>query len=113
MTTLRSPYDTEDWDGPYAVAINGQECWVWREFDVDESWWLATVRPMALANRILAEHGVRERFHLHWAGANDGSGYLLDPAVDALMRESGLFGDRELVWLPERLLEANGVAPSA
>ncbi|WP_042416616.1 hypothetical protein [Streptacidiphilus anmyonensis] len=91
-----------DGDHPddYVVAVNGVRCTVLRRADLEDGrdfWTPATVRPLAVVNRLLAGAAASPvRAHTLYAGGNDGLLLLLDPRAVAAMRASGLFPDHEL-----------------
>ena len=90
-------------ESEYAVAINGVHCTVVRDSEVAELdfWTLATVRPLAVLNDLLAAAGRSPvRAHTLYTGGNDTLLLLLDPRAVAAMSESGLFPEHELPALP-------------
>ncbi|MPY31298.1 hypothetical protein FNH09_08290 [Streptomyces adustus] len=88
--------DTDD----YTVSINGTRYVVLRPEDREhgDSWALATVRPLAVVNRLLAAAGRSPlRVHtLHTTGGNDGLALLMDPRAAEAMRASGLFSEHNV-----------------
>jgi hypothetical protein len=66
---------------------------VWTPQDWVEKgvWGVATVRPLAVVNDLLAEAGVVPRIYTLATGGNDGVAWLLDPRIVAAITESGLF----------------------
>lgn len=101
-TTIESPYRPPG-GRDYILAINGRRCTVWlaHEWEQDNPWEAATIRPMAVVNELLAAAGSTIRAHTLYAGTNDGLVLLLDPRAVHAMRESGLFPDHELPAVPE------------
>ncbi|GAB3837084.1 hypothetical protein ACFPIJ_17240 [Dactylosporangium cerinum] len=77
------------------IALNGLRCTVWTADEwqaAGDMWKRATVRPLAVLNRLLADVSP-VRAHTLIAGGNEGLLLIADPrAVDA-MRASGLFGE--------------------
>lgn len=78
---------------PYPpMFINGNLVFFMGHEDDDaDTWYLATVRPLAYVNDLLAEAGVRARFLTMNTGGNEGMAYLFDPRIADAMRDSGLF----------------------
>ncbi|MGW2822421.1 hypothetical protein ACWC24_15635 [Streptomyces sp. NPDC001443] len=91
--------DAED----YTVSINGIRCVVLGSEDRDaDTWALATIRPLAVVNRLLAAAG-RSALRAHTLGpsGNDGFVLLMDPRAAEAMRASGLFAEHEAPALAE------------
>lgn len=88
-------------EDPFLVEINGRICAVWEPADWDSgrAWYVATVRPLAVVNELLAEAGARVRVHVLAPGENDGTAFLVDPRVVEAMRSSGLFQPKDLPQL--------------
>lgn len=82
----------DDVAGEYVVAINGRRCVVWTPADwaAQRAWEVATVRPLAVINDLLAEAGAVPRLFTLSAGANEGIVWLLDPRIVAAVADSGL-----------------------
>jgi hypothetical protein len=59
----------------------------------DSLWYLATVRPLACVNDLLAAAGATVRFHTINTGTEDGFALLIDPRVAEAVRASGKWGD--------------------
>ncbi|MEV6597096.1 hypothetical protein AB0M36_09565 [Actinoplanes sp. NPDC051346] len=78
--------------GDYVTTINDRRCVVWTPRDWVESsaWAVATVRPLAVINDLLAEAGAVPRIYTLYPGGNDGEAWLLDPRIVAAIAESGL-----------------------
>jgi hypothetical protein len=83
-------------DGDYVVAINGRRCVVWTAEDWTQRWaWeVATRRPLAVINDLLAEAGATPRLYTLHTGGNEGIAWLLDPRIVDAIVASGLLGDR-------------------
>ncbi|GAA3343974.1 hypothetical protein GCM10020358_45290 [Amorphoplanes nipponensis] len=79
-------------DGDYVITINGRRCVVWTPQDwvANSPWAVATVRPLAVINDLLAEAGAVPRVYTLYAGGNDAEAWLLDPRIVAAIAESGL-----------------------
>jgi hypothetical protein len=94
--------DTPAEEDSYVIGINGIKCVILMEekFDSDYSWYLASVRPLIVVNKILDQSGSAVRMFTLNAGGNDGFALLVSPMVPAAMRESGLFGDRDIPVYP-------------
>ncbi|MEU8820818.1 hypothetical protein [Actinoplanes sp. NPDC048796] len=75
----------DDTDREYVVAISERPCVVWRPEDVrtDRHRELATIRPLAIINDLLAEAGAVPRLFTLYAGVNEGIAWLLDPQIVA------------------------------
>jgi hypothetical protein len=71
---------------------------VWKPAEVaaQRAWLVATVRPLAVINDLLAEAGAVPRIFTLYAGANFGVAWLLDPRIVAAVADSGLVEDDEL-----------------
>ncbi|KAB1982814.1 hypothetical protein [Streptomyces triticiradicis] len=83
----------------YTVLINGIRCVVLRsgEWEDGDTWALATVRPLAVVNRLLAAAGRSTlRAHTLCTGGNEGILLLMDPRAAEAMRASGLFPEHEV-----------------
>ncbi|MFC7484610.1 hypothetical protein ACFQX7_37700 [Luedemannella flava] len=96
-------------EGDYTVMINGRLCVVWRpeEWAGYLSWEVATVRPLAVINDLLAEAGATKRLFTLYAGGNEGIAWLLDPRIVAAIADSGLIGkDHEVPALATHDLAA-------
>ncbi|MFG2944180.1 hypothetical protein [Streptomyces adustus] len=92
--------DTDD----YTVSINGIRYVLLKPEDLEhgDSWVLATVRPLAVVNRLLAAAGRSPlRAHTLYTGGNDGFALLMDPQAAEAMRASGLFPAHEVPALAE------------
>lgn len=83
-------------EGDYILMINGIRCQIWEgaEWDYDaeppwDPWLVATLRPLAVINTLLATSGSTVRAHVMNAGGNDGVAILIDPKVVEAMRHSG------------------------
>ena len=83
-------------EGDYILMINGIRCQIWEgaewDYDAEPPWnpWLvATLRPLAVINTLLAACGSTVRAHVMNAGGNDGVAILIDPRVVEAMRHSG------------------------
>jgi hypothetical protein len=83
-------------EGDYIVMINGVRCQIWAgtEWDYDaeppwDPWLVATLRPLAVINTLLAACGSKVRAHTMNAGGNDAVVVLIDPIVVSAMRHSG------------------------
>jgi hypothetical protein len=87
-----------DVGGDYVVAINGCRCVVWTPADwaAQRAWEVATIRPLAVINDLLAEAGAVPRLFTLYAGGNDGIVWLLDPRIVAAVAESGLVEEDEV-----------------
>jgi hypothetical protein len=74
--------------GDYVIAINGRRCVVWTPQDwvVNSAWAVASVRPFAVVNDLLAEAGAVPRLYTLYTGSNMGEAWLLDPRM---LRVSG------------------------
>lgn len=85
-------------EGDYVVTIDGRRCVVWTPADWAEkrAWRVATVRPLATVNDLLAEAGATPRLFTLYAGGNDGFAWLLDPRVVEAVAGSGLLGGDEV-----------------
>jgi hypothetical protein len=83
--------------GDYVVTINGRRCVVWTPQDwvANSPWAVATVRPLAVLNDLLAEAGAVPRLYTLHTGSNDGEAWLLDPRIVAAITESGLLSADE------------------
>lgn len=94
-------------DGDYVLSVNGIRCTVWQraDWDGDDVWRQATVRPLAVVNRLLGAAGSPVRAHTLYAGGNEGIVLLIDPRVAEALHASGL--------LPEREVPALAAAPGA
>lgn len=81
-----------DGAGDYVVAINGRRCVVWTQADwaTKRAWEVATIRPLAVINDLLAEAGAVPRIFTLSAGTNEGIAWLLDPRIVAAVADSGL-----------------------
>jgi hypothetical protein len=81
----------------YVVGINGRRCIVWtpEEWASDNTWEIATVRPLAVINDLLAEAGAVPRLFTLYAGVNEGVVWLLDPRIVAAVTDKGLLPERE------------------
>jgi hypothetical protein len=77
----------------YTVEINGLVCAIWNEPMLE---YAATVRPLAVVNKILEAAGAPVRIFTLYAGDAEGLAYLLDPRVLDVLRASGLYDRREL-----------------
>jgi len=79
-------------DGDYVITINGRRCVVWTPQDwvANSPWAVATVRPLAVINDLLADAGAVPRVYTLSTGGNDGEAWLLDPRIVAAISESGL-----------------------
>lgn len=88
------------WDADdYTVSINGTRCVVLRDEDWESGspWASATVRPLAVVNRLLAAAGRSTlRAHTLCTGGNDGLVLLMDPRAVEAMRVSSLFPEHEV-----------------
>jgi hypothetical protein len=84
-----------DGAGDYVVAINGRRCVVWTPADrgAQRAWEVATIRPLAVINNLLAEAGTVPRLFTLHAGGNEGIAWLLDPRIVAAVADSGLVED--------------------
>jgi hypothetical protein len=94
-------------DGPaeedsYIIGINGIKCIILteEELDSDYSWYLASVRPLIVINEILDQARFAVRVLTLNAGENDGFALLINLRIPAIMRESGLFKDRDIPVYP-------------
>jgi hypothetical protein len=78
--------------GDYVITINGRRCVVWTPQDwvAGSPWAVATVRPLAVINDLLAEAGAAPRIYTLYTGGNEGEAWLLDPRIVAAITESGL-----------------------
>lgn len=81
--------------GTYAVSINGEDVLLWDRSSSTvatevEDRFAATVRPLAVVNRLLAQAGAVERFFTLYAGGHGGIVLLIDPAVVAELVGGGL-----------------------
>jgi hypothetical protein len=87
-----------DGAGDYVVAINGRRCVVWTQADwaAQRAWVVATIRPLAVINDLLAEAGAVPRLFTLYAGGNDGFAWLLDPRIVAAIAGSGLVEERQV-----------------
>jgi len=97
------PVDEEKED--YVLALNGRRCRILRSEDREgheEDWYLATVRPLAMVNDLLAEAGAKVRVFTLYTGGNEGLAFLLDPEVPAAMARSGLFPPDQVPELASR-----------
>ncbi|MEU4478435.1 hypothetical protein AB0F68_10285 [Micromonospora sp. NPDC023966] len=83
--------------GDYVIRINGRTCVVWtpRDWVANSPWAVATVRPLAVLNDLLAKAGAVPRLYTLQTGGNDGVAWLLDPRIVAAITGSGLFGEDE------------------
>src|SRR5690349_4394547 len=70
-------------EGDYVVAINDRPCVVWtpRDWVEQRSWEVATVRPLAVINDLLAEAGAVPRLFTQYTGGNEGAVWLLNPTI--------------------------------
>jgi hypothetical protein len=87
-----------DVTGDYVVAINGRRCVVWTPADrtAQRTWEVATVRPLAVINDLLAQAGAVPRCFTLYAGVNEGIAWLLDPRIVAAVAGSGLVEERQI-----------------
>lgn len=93
-----------DEEGDYVLALNGRLCLMW----TDDDWkaphrarQIATTRPFAVINDLLAEAGTPARLFTLYAGTNDGITWLLDTRIAAAVAGSGLIKDSEMRALAE------------
>jgi hypothetical protein len=99
---LQTKTVSEPETGVYAVSINGDEVLLWdqssstAQVEVENPRVVATVRPLAAVNRLLAQAGAVERFFTLYAGGNGGIVLLIDPAVVAELVGGGLGCQLEL-----------------
>jgi hypothetical protein len=63
-------------------------------------WAVATVRPLAVINDLLAEAGAIPRIYTLNTGGNDGEAWFLDPRIVAAIAESGLIEEGAVPALP-------------
>ncbi|MFE9693233.1 hypothetical protein [Micromonospora sp. NPDC005806] len=102
VVTVQSPYRSGQNDD-YVINVNGVRCAVWttEEWGDDGDLWAkATVRPLAVVNRLLAAT-TPVRAHTLYTGGNEALLLLIQPGVPAAMRMSGLFPEREIPALAQ------------
>jgi hypothetical protein len=94
IETVSIPVGAED--GDYVVAINGRRCLVLtpEDWTAKRAWMVATIRPLAVVNDLLAEAGATPRLFTLSPGGNESIAWLLDPRVVAAIAASGLIEDR-------------------
>lgn len=97
--------ETPDEEDSYMIGINGQKCIVLTaaEFDSDNPWYLASVRPLATLNDILISSRSAPRMFVLHAGDNGGYALLINPAIPAIMQDYGIFEDDDIPIYPARL----------
>jgi len=78
---------------PHTVEINGLVCVIGSEPTAEHA---ATVRPLALVNRLLERADAPVRVFTLYAGDAEGLAYLLSPRVHQVLKASGLYDRREL-----------------
>jgi len=88
-------------ESDYVVQINGQPCVCWAadEWEDGYPWDVASTRPLARVNQLLAATGADVRIFILYPGGNEGIAVLLDPRISEAMRISGLF-PRDIPILP-------------
>lgn len=101
------PDDGHELSGNYVLPINGIRCvilerqdWERQNWERGTPWELATTRPLAVVNQLLAAAGSPVRAHTLYAGGNEGLVFLMSPQVAQAMRASGLFPEREIPHCP-------------
>ena len=87
----------------YVLDINDVRCTVWTcaEIEPRDLWYQATIRPVKVINRLLADIGADARVFTMYVGGNDGMAFILNPRVPAAMKACGLFKDRDVPSTPE------------
>jgi hypothetical protein len=93
----------------YVVSINGRNCVLWTAEDGRWSWLTATLRPLLMVNDLLDAAGATVRVSTLSVGSNDGVALLLNPAVVAAMRDSGVIKSRDLPELVRPETEAEHI----
>jgi hypothetical protein len=85
----------DDANDAYVVTINGEDCVVLENrFEAD--WLGATIRPLRHLNLLLTQSRSSLRWHVLYAGGNDGWALLIEPRVARVIALSGLFRDSEI-----------------
>ena len=102
VQVISDPYEAGA-DSDYVLAINDVRCTVWTREEIEsrDLRYQATIRPVQVINRLLADIGADARVLTLYAGGNDGMAFILNPRVPAAMKASGLFKDRDVPSIPE------------
>ena len=88
VVTLSDPYNPPPPGGDdYTVEINNVRCTVWTAEETQHAngWYISTVRPLIVINKLLEAVGARERLYMDAAGGNEGCVYLLPVQVRAIL----------------------------